>query len=235
MGKIQARVCALESSMPQLSVAQLSLAGAHAEVPSGHQSSKLPLCKKASPLQKTWMRLSAVGALLASRSHTLRLRKSIVLALDPVAVAYLPHLRPNKGLGFRQRLARLFLVFCYPHSGEYQLRTETPLSQGQDLSALCRSTDFGRFAEALETSCKNSGIVLGMSENKRTPEKKTSGANFLPAKGKKAKPEPVADKGFFDSLVKRASQPTGKPDGKTSASQSNPSAETQNQKKRVKT
>ncbi len=62
--------------------------------------------------------------------------------------------------------------------------------------------------------------VLYCSMDKKPASQKKSGANFLPTPAPKAKPEPVADKGFFDRLIKRASRPTGKPDGKTSASQS---------------
>ena len=60
---------------------------------------------------------------------------------------------------------------------------------------------------------------------KKTPlrDKKKVGkkiGKLLAAKPAKGKKEPVADKGFFDRLVKKASQPTAKPDGKTSASPS---------------
>lgn len=54
--------------------------------------------------------------------------------------------------------------------------------------------------------------------DKKLTSPKKSGTAFLPARGAKAKPEPMADKGFFDRLVKKASRPTAKPDGKTSAS-----------------
>ena len=56
-------------------------------------------------------------------------------------------------------------------------------------------------------------------DKKLTPNQKSHAA-FLPGASKKNKPEPVADKGFFDRLIKKASRPTGKPDGKTSASPS---------------
>ena len=53
-------------------------------------------------------------------------------------------------------------------------------------------------------------------------DKPKSNANFMPMRSApKAKPdpeEPVADKDFFDRLIKKASRKAAKPDGKTSES-----------------
>jgi hypothetical protein len=59
---------------------------------------------------------------------------------------------------------------------------------------------------------------------KKTPlrDKKKVGkkiGKLLSKKPTKDKKEPVADKAFFERLVKRASQPIAKPDGKTLGSQ----------------